>query len=235
MALSKNMSFPVESKSRYADLVQSTPIEKTDSYISVPGPAGPKGDRGERGERGEQGLRGEQGPRGETGKPGVDGKDGKPFILKNEQNPGFAKYYDSGSKIYRLGANQGIDGWVKVSLDVISKNEQYLPDRAGALYNENAKLINLKGLNIGATLRISYDFEVESLVPNTEIWCKTAMTDYEKISFLANLKYPSLHSISADHSLIIEKNSQRQNGVFTHIRADHDCLLKVKSFAIYVM
>lgn len=238
MALSKNMSFPVESKSRYADLVQNTPIPKTDGFISVPGPAGPKGERGERGERGEAGPRGEQGPKGDPGKPGVngrDGKDGKPFILKNDQNPGFAKYYDSGAKIYRLGADQGTDGWVKVSVDVSSKNEDYLPNGSGSLYNSNSKLINLKGLNVGAIVKVSYEFEVESLVPNTEIWCKTVMTDDEKVSFLANLKYPHQYSISAEHTMIIEKVLQRQNGIVTYIRSDHDCLLKVKSFAIYVM
>lgn len=235
MALSKNMSFPVESKNRYAELVQNTPIQRQEGFISVPGPAGPKGDQGPKGDPGPKGDTGPKGDAGQPGKPGANGKDGSPFILKNNQNPGFAKYYDSGSKTYRLGADQGKDGWVKVSVDVSSKIEEYLPENAGTLYNSNSKLINLKGLNIGALVKVVYDFEVESLMPNTEIWCKSTMTEIEQSTFAASLKYPHTYGISIEHTMIVEKAIQRQNGIFVQIRSDYDCLLKVKSFTVFVM
>jgi len=235
LALSKNMSFPVESKNRYAELVQNTSAPRQENFISIPGPAGP---RGEQGPKGEVGPKGERGPKGEDGKPGLNGKDGKdgsPFILKNNQNPGFAKYYDSGKKTYRLGADQGDEGWVKVSVDVDRFIEDYLPDGSGTLYNKNSKLINLKGLNIGSIVRVVYEFEVESLVPNTELWCRSTMDEQEQSTFLASFKYPHTYSVSTEHAMIIEKMIERQNGIFTEIRSDYDCLLKIKSFTVYVM
>lgn len=235
MALSKNMSFPVESKSKYSELVQSSPLPKSEGIIPIPGPIGP---RGEAGPRGEQGPRGEAGPRGEPGKDGKDGRDGrdgKSFILKNNQSPGFAKYYDSGIKIYRLGADQGTDGWVKVFLNVAKEVEEYIPDDSGALYNKNSKTIQLKGLNVGALIRVTYEFEVESLLPNTELWCRSTMNDQEITTFLANLKYPHTYSLSTEHTMLIEKMMDRQNGIFVEVRSDYECLLKVKSFTIYVM
>lgn len=241
MALSKNMSFPVEPKSRYAELVQGSPVPKSEGVIPIPGPVGPKGDVGPKGERGPKGDPGEPGPRGEAGKDGKngkdgkDGKDGKPFILKNNQSPGFAKYYDSGKKIYRLGADKGTDGWVRVSVEPKESIDSYLPDGLTALYNKSSSLINLKSLNIGALIRIVYEFEVESLLPNTELWCRSTMNDQETTTFLASLKYPHTYSVSTEHTMVIEKMLEKQNGIFTEIRSDYDCLLKVKSFTIYVM
>lgn len=232
------MSFPVESKNKYSDLVQSTPIPKYDNVVPIPGPPGPAGPRGEQGQPGPQGLPGlpgKDGKNGKDGRDGKDGKDGKPGIPKNNQFPGFARYYDSAKKIYRLGADQGTDGWVRLSLDVSKEIQDYLPEGTSTLYNKNSKLINLRSLSIGSLVRISYEFEVESLLPNTEIWCRSTCNDQEITTFVASLKYPHTYSLSTEHTLLIEDNGQRQSGIFVEIRSDYDCLLKIKSFTIYVM
>lgn len=235
MALSKNIEFPSSAKSGYASQVKKSqqPIMAAPEVLAIPGPPGPKGEKGDRGEVGPRGPQGARGPKGDSGEPG---KDGISIISKSGQQPGWGEYLESGTSSIRLGATRGSDGWVNLNFSnqSIIKNEKHLPDNITTLYNEESKKINLRGLNLGSVVTIIYSFHVDSQVANTEIWCKSQMSDKEFVSFVANLKYPFSYELSASHTITIENDAQKLFGVVPQIRSDYDAILKLKSITILV-
>jgi len=130
------MDFPSSKKTNYAKLAQQIQQPEADvSYIPVPGPAGPKGDPGSAGPRGERGERGPKGDTGPKGEPGTDGVDGKSSLPIYGQEPGWAKYINKKDFMFKLGAEEGADGWVTLYIesDKNTSIEKFLPKGAVGL------------------------------------------------------------------------------------------------------
>jgi hypothetical protein len=240
MSISKSMEFPASKKSQYSQLAQqSHSIDQSVSYIPVPGPQGPRGEEGApglKGDRGPRGDKGEQGPAGEKGEPGKDGKDGKTYLPVYEQDSGWAKYLNSNEVSIPLGATRGVDGWVNFSVDGVPSKERYLPRGGVGLYNPNAKRLNFKGVKLGSQIRVTYNFEVETFGNNTELWCRTYMPNSEKsyFSMVGLLKYQFSYEFSVTHFLYLDNESDRIAGAIPQLRADMDCIARVKSIEVSV-
>jgi hypothetical protein len=243
MSISRSMDFPSSKKSGYAEVAQQSQIlDPQISYIPIPGPQGPAGDpgaQGPRGDRGERGEKGDTGPRGEPGKPGKngrDGQDGKTYLPVYGQDSGWAKYFDKKEKMVPIGATRGYDGWVTVNLDISKSDERYLPRNSVSLYNDNSKKINLKWLEIGSQVEITYTFEVETFSNNTELWCRTVFpgTDSQITSLVGTLKYQYLYEFSITHKLYVDSEMAKINGASVQLRSDMDALARLSSIAISV-
>jgi len=240
MASSKSMDFPNNKKNDYASKVQESQLSSTLSapnYIPVPGPQGergPSGKDGKTGAKGDTGPQGEKGPKGDAGSPG---KDGKSLITTYSQNPGWASYSNEEPIISNLGATRGIDGWVSLSIGKNQKAEsKYLPEKGVALYNPEAKKINLKGLNLGSQIEITYSFSVETFYANTEIWLRSLFpgTMEDTTSFVGLFKYQHTYDLAVTHSIFLDKESNKNSGIVPQIRTDLDAIARLKTIYISV-
>jgi len=228
MSLSRSTDFPGSRKTNYADQVQqSQEIGSIDSslYIPVQGPQGPAGPRGLDGQPGPQGPIGLQGERGPAG------KDGKSLFAD-----GWANYDNRNPINFSLGATRGDDGWVDVYVDSLGKgtNEKYLPKDNISLYNPETRRINLKHLDIGSQLRITYTFDLSTYGNNTEVWARSYFPDTGKAvtSFVANLKYQYDYELSTTHLLYLDDSVDKSSGIVPQLRADLDSMAVLKSIYI---
>jgi hypothetical protein len=235
------MDFPVSSKNTYASKVESLkPSAEGGLFLPVPGPKGDPGPKGERGPAGKDGLDGKDGkdgkvgPRGDRGLPG---KDGKSYQTSYEQEPGWASYQALKNKDIKLGATEGVDGWVTLSIgkEYISE-EKYLPKGGASFYNPETRSINLKGLNLGSQIQITYEFLVTTIHSNTELWMRSFFLNsgYEVTSFVANLKYQHEYLISETHSIFLSGDSDKRSGIVPQLRTDLDTFARLKSIHISV-
>lgn len=240
MSVSKSMDFPTSKKSAYAQLAQQAQVtDQSISYIPVPGPQGPKGDpgsQGPRGERGEKGDNGLPGPKGDPGKDGKNGRDGKTYMPVYNQDAGWAKYDNASMQQTQLGATRGTDGWVSFSIEPSSSLEKYLPRDSVSLYGGSTKRINLKGIEVGSRLEITYTFEIETFSSNTELWLRTYIPGTERsvTSLVGNLKYQYTYEISVTQSVFVEDEFEKNSGAVPQLRTDMDALARIKSIHISV-
>ena len=228
MALSRSTDFPGSRKTNYADQVQqSQEVGSIDSslYIPVQGPQGPAGPRGLDGQTGPQGPAGPQGERGPAG------KDGKSLFAD-----GWANYDNRNLINFSLGATRGDDGWVDVYVDALGRrtNEKYLPKDGISLYNPETRRVNLKHLEIGSQLRITYNFDLSTYGNNTEVWARSYFPDTGKsiTSFVANLKYQYDYELSTTHLLYLDDTVDKSSGIVPQLRADLDSMAVLKSIYI---
>lgn len=241
MAISKSMDSPIK-KSNYADQVsQSQNQENTLSFLPVPGPQGPEGAKGPKGDKGEQGLPGTQGEKGDTGKPGKDGRngiDGKSVLSPSEQQIGWGSYENSETRNTKTGIDQGVDGWVSIILQDLSKNtnEAFLPKGSVALWNEYTKKINFKTLENGSIVTIRYDIALTTYINNTEVWFRTLLHNEEEspISYVGNLKYQYDYDFSVEQTVYIKGLGDKNFGAIPQIRTDNACDVRLKSIYISV-
>ena len=240
MSSFKNMDFPVENKSNYASKVQESQLLSTSSpvnYLPVPGPQGqpgPAGKDGKPGPKGEEGPKGDRGPKGEPGKPG---KDGKSLVTTYSQSPGWASYSDKNPVIANLGATRGTDGWVSLFISTDQKSERkYLPEGGVDLYNPETKRINLKGLNLGTQIEITYDFSIETFHANTEVWFRSLFpsTLAETTSFVGLFKYQHIYDLAVTHSIFLDEDTDKISGIVPQIRTDLDAIARLKTIYISV-
>lgn len=238
ISTSKNMDFPVSKKAYASKVDQSQNIQQQPTFLPVPGPQGPEGRPGQPGAIGPQGPKGDRGEPGPAGKDGRDGKDGKSYFPVYEQNAGWAIYFNKEQKQFKLGADQGEDGWVNVFVDGLgdSTNEKYLPKESVSLYNPNNKKINLKGLKLGSQLNITYSFEVVTFGPNTEIWARSLFhNSHDAVtSFVAILKYDYTYDFSITHNVFLTSEVDKIGGIIPQLRSDHTSIAKIKSIAVSV-
>jgi hypothetical protein len=245
MSVSKNVDFPFPSnseKKKYAAKVEESrvseaaPLELQNVvYLPVPGPEGPRGPRGE------QGPAGDPGPKGATGtagKPGKDGIDGISYLPVYEQKAGWGLYVNNSGGQVRLGATRGEDGWVSLSISELSKetNELYLPKNGASFYSTEMKRINLKNLKIGSQVTVTYNFEITTLVSNTEVWCRSFFpgSDTSTTSLVGSLKYEYPYDLSVTHHLVLQSESDRISGIVPQVRTDHDSIGLLRSMYISV-
>ena len=257
MSVSKNVDFPFPSnseKKKYAAKVEESrtsdilPLELQNVvYLPVPGPEGPRGPKGEQGPAGETGPKGvtgaagkpgKDGANGQDGKPGKDGKDGISYLPVYGQKAGWGLYVNNSEDQVRLGATRGEDGWVSLPISKLSKetNELYLPESGVSLYSTAMKRINLKNLKIGSQITITYNFEITTLLSNTEVWCRSLFpaTESSTTSFVGSLKYEYPYELSVTHHLILTSESDRVGGIVPQVRTDHDSIGLLRSMYISV-
>lgn len=242
MVTSKSMDFPGAKKSSYAAQVeqtQSSPYqENTLSFLPVPGPQGPQGPPGRDGIDGSVGPEGPQGQIGQKGDTGQKGQDGKTFLPNYGQPPGWAKYISDNSKPTKTGASFGEDGWVSLVLGNVSREtvEKYLPENSKGLYGKETKRINLKGLELGTQLQITYDFEITTYSSNTEVWFRSFFPESkaEVISFVASLKYQYSYDLSVTQNLFLNSDADKISGIVPQVRTDMDSIVILKSIAVSV-
>lgn len=237
MAISKSMDSPFSSKNTYAKQVEESQTPGL-NFLPIPGPQGPIGPKGEKGPIGKDGAVGPQGPKGDPGKNGKNGLDGKSILSPSEQNIGWAFYQNSKDQIFNLGADKGQDGWVNLFVDGLGKNttEQYLPKTSVSLWNKETRRINFKTLNVGASITIRYDIEIEPLSNGVEVWMRTLLLDeaYTPTNYVGILKYQYPYLFSVEQSLfVLNKDSQIFGGI-PQIRTDSPSLAKLKSIYISV-
>lgn len=233
---SKPMPFPDNSKkSSYARQVEMLATEQNHealapTFISVPGPEGPRGPKGDTGPKGEPGKD------GAPGKPGKDGKDGKSLTTRSGQSPGWASYKEIQPIQNRTGATKGEDGWVAIHFKGNATKPSFLPLGVNGLFNNETKRISAKELKIGSQIQITYNFEIESFVANTEVWCRSifAQTKNSFTSFVAQLKYPHIYEMSVTHTLTVQNEADRIAGIVPQVRTDMDALCVLKSLTISV-
>ena len=182
MAASKSMDFPGAKKSSYAAQVEqsqsSTSSENALSFLPVPGPVGPQGPAGRDGKDGKEGPEGPEGKPGPRGAQGPAGKDGLSSLSSSGQQSGWASYTNAFDKQIKLGISQGDDGWVTLLLDTKDKlqNETYLPKGCTSLWNSHQRALNFHGVKEGSQIFVTYNFELTTYTPNTEVWLRTYFT-----------------------------------------------------------
>jgi hypothetical protein len=243
MALSKSMDFPGAQKSSYAAQVQQNQsLQVQDnglSFLPVPGPVGPMGPSGRDGKDGSQGVQGPQGSAGPQGQQGTPGKDGSSSLSSSGQQAGWAKYGNNSLSYIKLGASEGVDGWVRIATDGggNSTNEDYLPSGTVSLWNKHSKTFNFKGLKEGSQVIISYDLELTTFSSNTEIWARVFFPELnqESATFVASLKYQYSYPITFSHHFIIEDLEKWKSLAYPELRSDFDASVIIKSISISVI
>jgi len=233
------MDFPISKKDNYANKVQESQIlsfTSSENYITIPGPKGEDGIPGKDGRQGEQGPPGPRGEKGDPGHPGKNGKDGKSFSTVYEQNPGWGSYSAEDSLV-KLGANNGVDGWVSLSVvKNLTFENNFLPKDGVALYNPETKRVNFKDLKLGSQIEVTYLFEVQTYYPNTEIWFRSFLpgTKSEITSLIGPLKYQHTYDLAITHGIFLNKESDRIAGVVPQIRTDLDAAGRLKTIYVSV-
>jgi hypothetical protein len=244
MAVSKSMDFPGAKKSSYAAQVeqsQASPYqENTLSFIPVPGPVGPQGPAGRDGKDGSPGKEGPQGPEGKQGlkgEKGANGKDGLSSLSSSGQQAGWAAYFNDTPTSVRLGATKGIDGWVSLNMTSKVVNEDYLPSGCVSLWNSHSKMLNFKGVNVGSQVFITYNFELTTFSPNTEVWLRTFFPghDQEIVYLVGSFKYQNVYNLSVTQQVFIENQKMWGNGAVPQVRTDYDASAILTSVYVSVV
>ena len=243
MAVSKSMDFPSGKKSSYAAQVEqsqatSTP-DNTLSFLPVPGPVGPQGPAGRDGKDGKQGEPGPEGKAGPKGQTGSAGKDGLSSLSSSGQQAGWASYTNALEKPIKLGISQGDDGWVTLILDTKDKNqnEKYLPKGCTSLWNSHQRALNFHGIKEGSQVFVTYNFELTTNTPNTEVWLRTYFrsNDQEFVQLVGSFKYQGTYVLSTTQQIFIENASMWGNGAVPQIRTDFDASVIFNSVYVSVV
>jgi hypothetical protein len=241
MAVSKSMDFPGAKKSSYAAQVEQSQAssyqENTLTFLPVPGPQGPAGPPGRDGKDGSVGPQGPQGEKGPRGERGFSGKDGSSSLSSSGQQAGWASYTNKTNNSIRLGATKGVDGWVNLFMESEKNNETFLPKDCVSLWNQNSRTLNFKGLSVGAQVFITYNFELTTFNPNTEVWLRTFLPnrDYDIEQFIGSFKYQHVYQLSITQQVFIEDQSIWASGGIPQIRTDFDSSVILNSIYVSVV
>lgn len=243
MAASKSMDFPSAKKSGYAAQVeqnQNAYQENTLSFLPVPGPQGPQGPAGRDGKDGKDGSVGPQGPegqKGQKGEKGPSGQNGLSSLSSSGQQAGWASYHSNSDVTLRLGATKGVDGWVSLYISDGEKNEEFLPKDCVSLWNPHSRMLNFKGLEVGAQVFITYNFELTTFTQNTEVWMRTFFPSQEKdvSQLIGSFKYQHVYDISITQQIFIENKKMWGNGAVPQLRTDFDSSAILKSIYVSVV
>ena len=243
MAVSKSMDFPGAKKSSYAAQVEqsqaSPTLDNALSFLPVPGPVGPQGPAGRDGRDGKEGPQGPEGKAGSKGAPGPAGKDGLSSLSSSGQQAGWSSYTNTIEKPIKLGISQGDDGWVTLILDTKDKaqNETYLPKGCTSLWNSHQRALNFHGIKEGSQIFVTYNFELTTNTPNTEVWLRTYFKskDKEFVQLIGSFKYQGTYALSSTQQIFIEDASMWGNGAIPQIRTDFDASVIFNSVYVSVV
>jgi hypothetical protein len=233
MATSKSMDFPSARKTSYAAQVElskaTNNLESSTAFIPLPGPEGP------RGETGKQGPTGPEGPRGE---PGPKGKDGASSVSASGQQSGWASYHSVVGKEIRLGAAYGTDGWVDIFLsNQKDSDENFLPKGCTSLWNQDSRRLNFLGLNVGAQVFVTYNFELTTFQTGTELWARTYSSKSKQniCQFLGSFKYQTTYPMSVTQQIFIEDKWSWSEGAIPQFRTDYESSVILNSIYVGVV
>lgn len=239
MAISRSMGFPIQEKQKINAVDQETPQLQ---FLPVPGPQGSPGPQGAMGPQGAQGPKGDKGDKGDAGadgkngKNGLNGKNGESYFPVYKQLPGWASYEDTSSKIFSIEPTRGENGWhdLYITKDSILKNHSFLPANCNTLYNEQSRALTFRSLEIGSTVRISYNFSLETFINNTELWFATVYPEINKsvLTMVGSFKYQGIFDLTVDQTLHIEDKAMWFN--FCRPYAKSDFLTNLTLKKIYV-
>ena len=244
MAVSKSMDFPGAKKSSYAAQVEQSQSsglpDNTLSFLPVPGPVGPQGPAGRDGKDGKDGKEGPQGPEGKAGPKGQigpSGKDGLSSLSSSGQQAGWASYFNDSQTENRLGATKGKDGWVSLNMVSNNSDETFLPKGTVSLWNSHSRMFNFKGLAIGSQVFITYNLELTTFTPNTEVWIRTFFPAHEQevAQLIGSFKYYNTYPISVTQQIFIENQKMWGNGAVPQIRTDYDASVILNSVYVSVV
>jgi hypothetical protein len=244
MAVSKSMDFPGAKKSSYAAQVQqsqSSPYQENSlSFLPVPGPVGPQGPAGRDGKDGLPGKEGPQGPEGKQGpkgEKGANGKDGISSLSSSGQQAGWAAYFNENPTDVRLGATKGVDGWVSLGIPLNKSNEEFIPSGCVSFWNSHSRMLNFKGVNVGSQAFVTYNLELTTFNPNTEVWLRTFFPGHQQeiSSFVGSFKYQHVYNISVTQQLFIENQKMWGNGAVPQLRTDFDASVILNSVYVSVV
>ena len=232
MATSSNINFPT---SGYASKVKASQQVEEPQFFAVPGPQGPPGPPGPKGVTGPKGDS-VKGDKGEPGPAGATGKDGRSYLPSYNQNIGWAKYINENTKALPIGVTRGQDGWVSFWVESSNKVENYLPENSVSLYIDETRRINLKGVEIGSQIQITYEFDIETFGSNTEIWIRSLFPGTSKAvtTMLATLKYQHTYNISTTQHITVDSQLEKTSGIVPQLMSDLDALAALKSIYISV-
>lgn len=236
MAISRSMGFPIQEKQKINAVDQETPQLQ---FLPVPGPTGAQGPQGPMGPQGIQGPKGDKGDKGDAGlngKNGKDGKDGKSSLPIYKQQIGWASYEDKSSRIFSIEPSRGDNGWHDLYIDKksIVKNHSFLPENCNALYNEESRAFTFRSLEIGSTVRLSYNFSLETFINNTEFWFATVYPEIDRsiLTMVGSFKYQGIFDLTVDQTIHIENKEMWFN--FCRPYAKSDFLTNLILKKIYV-
>lgn len=242
MAISKSVEIPGEVKSAYAAQVLKSQINQdqpSSNFLPIPGPEGPRGAKGDRGEKGDKGDKGDPGEKGQRGEKGQNGQNGLSSLSSSGQQAGWAAYFNTNTRQFQTGALKGIDGWVNLAIqtDTSKDIEKYLPDGCVSFWNPNSYRLNFRGLKEGSHVFITYNFNIETYMSNTEVWFKTFFPDANKEiqTFVASLKYQSKYDLSVTQDFFIENKDIWMSQGLPQIRTDFDASVLINSIYISVI
>jgi hypothetical protein len=241
MAISKSVDFPVSNKSSYAAQVAQSKTNNSEdntlTFLPVPGPQGPQGPVGRDGKDGKPGEAGPQGPKGDRGERGYPGKDGQSSLSSSGQQAGWASYKSTKDLSIRLGANLGSDGWVSVFMGDSDKFEDFIPNDCVSLWNQELRTLNFKGLKLGAQTFITYNFELTTFTPNTELWVRTLLAKNETgiEQLVGSFKYQHTYNLSVTQQLFIENKDVWGIQALPQARTDFDSSIILKSIYVSVV
>ena len=243
MAASKSMDFPGGKKSSYAAQVEQSQAnftpDNTLSFLPVPGPVGPQGPAGRDGKDGLPGPQGPEGKMGQRGEKGQTGQNGLSSLSSSGQQAGWASYTNAIDKPTKLGISQGDDGWVTLILDTKDKtqNELYIPKDCTSLWNSHQRALNFHGIKEGSQVFVTYNFELTTYTPNTEVWLRTyfASKGKEFVQLIGSFKYQGVYTLSATQQIFIENASMWGNGAVAQIRTDFDASVIFNSIYVSVV
>jgi hypothetical protein len=242
MAISRSMGFPIQEKEKISIVEQETPQLQ---FLPVPGPQGspgpqgamgPQGTTGPKGDKGDKGDSGADGKDGKNGKNGINGKNGESYVPVYKQQAGWASYEDKSSRIFSVEPTRGENGWHDIYIDKkdILKNHSFLPLNCNTLYNEQARSFTFRSLEIGSTIRITYNFSLETFVNNTELWFATVYPEIDKsvLTMVGSFKYQGIFDLTVDQTIHIENKEMWFN--FCRPYAKSDFLTNLILKKIYV-
>lgn len=243
MAVSKSMDFPGAKKSSYAAQVEQSQAtglpDNTLLFLPVPGPVGPQGPAGRDGKDGKEGPQGPEGKTGPKGLQGPAGRDGLSSLSSSGQQAGWASYTNVLDKPTKLGISQGDDGWVTLILDTKDKkqNETYLPKGCTSLWNSHQRALNFHGIKEGSQIFVTYNFQLTTYTPNTEVWLRTYFANKGKefVKLIGSFKYQGTYVFSATQQIFIEDTSMWGNGAVPQIRTDFDSSVIFNSVHVSVV
>ena len=239
MAVSKSMDFPGKKKNYASQVVQSqqTTVDQSATYIPVPGPQGPQGLQGPQGVPGPRGDKGKDGERGPKGERGTPGKDGLSSLSSSGQQAGWGAYYNLNKKPIRLGIDKGDEGWVNIWVDSNPKNEKFLPKETTSLWNENQRMLNFHGINIGSQIFVTYNFELTTYNNNTEVLIRTFFpkSTVDISQHVGSLKYQYTYNMNVTQHFFIENEDMWKNGAVPQIRTDYDADVIINSIHVSVI
>ena len=117
------------------------------------------------------------------------------------------------------------------------QNETYIPKGCTSLWNSHQRALNFHGVKEGSQIFVTYNFELTTYTPNTEVWLRTYFTkkNQEFVQFVGSLKYQNAYNLSVTQNIFIEDRDMWASGAVPQIRTDFDASVILNSVYVSVV